>query len=216
MSRTALVIVDVQHDFLPGGALGVTDGDQVIEPLVRAAARPEVELVVASRDWHPESHMSFAENGGQWPAHCVAGTHGAEIHPAIAAVASRTISKGENPRVEQYSAAQATTLPVMLEAEGFDTVIVGGLATDYCVKATVLDLLQQGFKVRVLAEGCRAVNLDPGDEARAMNEMLCAGADIELGTRDEEITRAVFEHVVGEPLPEYVPFWDDQKKAAGA
>lgn len=174
--NTALIIVDVQHDFLPGGALGVKNGDQVIPALEEAAK--EADLVVATRDWHPANHMSFSENGGIWPAHCVQGTEGAEIHPRIAAIADRTISKGENPAVEQYSGVQGTHLADMLRAEGYSKLLVGGLATDYCVKATALDALKEGFQVEVLANGSRAVNIDEGDEAAALAEMEAAGATI--------------------------------------
>lgn len=174
--KTALIIVDVQHDFLPGGALGVAKGDQVIPALEAAAKR--ADLVVATRDWHPADHMSFKENGGIWPAHCVQGTEGAEIHPRIKAIADRTISKGENPAVEQYSGIQGTHLADMLRAEGYTKLLIGGLATDYCVKATVLDALKEGFAVEVLADGSRAVNVSEGDETAAYVEMATAGATI--------------------------------------
>lgn len=173
--NTALVIVDVQHDFLPGGALGVPGGDQVIDPILREADK--VGLVVATRDAHPHDHSSFASEGGPWPVHCVDGTHGAELHPSIAALpAKRTINKGTNKAVEQYSGFSGTHLGTMLKAEGFNKVIVAGLATDYCVKATVLDALAEGFEVEVLSDGIRGVDVQPGDSERAVEEMRAAGA----------------------------------------
>lgn len=174
--QTALVCVDVQYDFLPGGALGVPKGDEVIPALVSAA--DEAALVVATRDWHPADHSSFVDEGGIWPPHCVQDTPGAEIHPAIKAIADRTISKGENRNVEQYSAVQGTHLASMLRAEGYTRLLIGGLATDYCVKATVLDALKEGFEVEVLSDGSRGVDVNAGDSERALAEMVAAGATI--------------------------------------
>jgi nicotinamidase-related amidase len=171
----ALLIVDVQHDFLPGGALAVPDGDAVIPALV-AAART-ADLVVASRDAHPADHCSFATQGGIWPPHCVEGTHGADLHPAIAALApALVIDKATASDRDAYSAFDGTGLADTLRARGVDRLVVGGLATDYCVRASVLDALREGFPVTVLAEGVRGVEVSPGDTQRALDEMREAGA----------------------------------------
>ena len=171
----ALLIVDVQHDFLPGGALAVPDGDAVIPAIVAAAGT--VDLVVASRDAHPADHCSFAAQGGIWPPHCVEGTHGAELHPAIAALApSLVIEKATESDRDAYSAFDGTGLADALRDRGVDRLLVGGLATDYCVRATVLDALREGFPVTVIADGVRGVEVAAGDTERALAEMREAGA----------------------------------------
>jgi nicotinamidase/pyrazinamidase len=164
MSGTALVIVDVQHDFLPGGALGVPAGDEVIAALVEAAGAEEVDVVVASRDAHPADHVSFAERGGAWPVHCVAGTRGAQLHPEIAALPlDRVVDKGTDSAQDAYSAFDGTGLGDYLRGRGIDRVLVGGLATDYCVRATALDAIAEGFATTVLAAASRAVDVAAGD-----------------------------------------------------
>jgi nicotinamidase/pyrazinamidase len=174
----ALLIVDVQHDFLPGGALGVTDGDAVIPALVAAAA--DAKLVIASRDAHPADHCSFAEQGGIWPVHCVEGTHGAELHPDIAALhPDLVIDKATTRDVDAYSAFDGTGLAEELRARGVDRLVIGGLATDYCVRASVLDAIREGFAVTVLEDGIRGVEVQPGDTERALQEMRAAGAELE-------------------------------------
>ncbi len=173
---TALVVVDVQHDFLPGGALGVAGGDAVVAPLLRAAR--DVALVVKTRDAHPAVHCSFAEQGGTWPPHCVAGTHGAELHPAIAALPGPVIDKATTFEPDSYSGFDATGLAELLRDSGIAHVLVGGLATDYCVRMTVLDALAAGFDVTVLSEAIAAVDVEPGDGARALQEMVSAGARV--------------------------------------
>lgn len=172
---SALIIVDVQHDFLPEGALGVPDGDQVIKPIVEAAKG--MQAVVTSQDWHPENHGSFEVHGGIWPVHCVAETHGSELHPEIAAVAGAGVKKGDGVE-DAYSAFDGTGLADMLHEEGITDIVVAGLATDYCVRATVLDGLDLGFDVTVLTDGCRAVNVNPGDGEKAIEEMRTHGATI--------------------------------------
>ncbi|PYO03479.1 MAG: nicotinamidase [Candidatus Rokuibacteriota bacterium] len=183
-ARDALVVVDVQNDFCPGGALGVTDGDAVVPILnmyaerFRAAGAP----VFASRDWHPARTKHFQSGGGVWPPHCVQGTPGAAFHPALALPAGVTIvSKGMDPGDDAYSCFQAETedgLPfaAALGECGASRLFVGGLATDYCVRATVLDALKEGFEVVLLEDASRAVDLKPGDGERAMAEMIAAGA----------------------------------------
>jgi nicotinamidase/pyrazinamidase len=174
---TALLIVDVQHDFLPGGALGVPDGDAVIAPLVAAA--DAADLVVASRDDHPAEHSSFAAQGGAWPPHCVHGTHGAELEPRIAALEPDiVVDKATTPEVDAYSAFDGTGLADELRRRGIDRLVVGGLATDYCVRASVLDALREGFAVTVLRDAVRGVDVTAGDSERALDEMRAAGAEI--------------------------------------
>lgn len=177
----ALLIVDVQRDFLPGGTLGVPRGDEVVAVLNRYIHLfTERNLpVVLSRDWHPADHCSFQARGGPWPAHCIAGSPGADFArdlavPARALVISKAVSAGE----EAYSAFQHTGLGAQLRALGCRQLYVGGLATDYCVRASVLDALQQGFAVQLLLDAIRAVNLHPDDGAAAERAMIAAGAGV--------------------------------------
>lgn len=175
----ALIVVDVQNDFLPGGALAVPQGDQVIEPLNRAAVLFEAkELpVFATRDWHPENHCSFKAQGGPWPPHCVAGTRGAEFAPGLRLPASAVvISKATTPERDAYSGFQGTELAELLRRRGVKRVVVGGLTTDYCVLNTVKDALTQGFQVLLLTDAIRAVDVKPGDGEAARTEMERAGA----------------------------------------
>ena len=176
LSETALIAVDVQHDFLPGGALGVPGGDAVVEPLVRAARG--AGLVIKTRDAHTADHCSFAEQGGTWPVHCVEGTRGAELHPAIATLEGPVVDKGTRQGADAYSGFDGTALADMLRTAGVTHVVVGGLATDYCVKATVLDALAAGFHTTVLADAIAAVDVAQGDGRRALDEMVAAGAQI--------------------------------------
>ena len=149
MSR-ALVIVDFQNDFCPGGALAVPDGDAIAARLNDLASSDEFDLVVATRDWHPPDHGSFAEQGGPWPVHCVAGTPGAELHHALDPTPiDMLIDKGQDPATEGYSGFEATGLADLLRERGIDQLTVTGLATDYCVKNTALDALREGFAVTV-------------------------------------------------------------------
>ena len=150
----ALVIVDFQNDFTPGGALAVAEGDAIAGHLNELAADPRFELVVATRDWHPPDHGSFAEQGGPWPAHCVAGTPGAELHPALdAAQVDVIVDKGQNSDTEGYSGFDETGLERLLRERGIDRLTIVGLATDYCVKNTALDALRHGFEVTVDSAG---------------------------------------------------------------
>ena len=176
MSGTALLCVDVQGDFLPGGSLAVTDGFAVVQPLLEAASR--TDLVVATRDWHPAGHASFAARGGPWPPHCVAGTPGAALHPRIDVIAGLVVTKGSDADRDAYSGFDGTPLAALLRAAGVTRLLVGGLATDYCVRATVLDALREGFAVTVLRDAVRAVDVRPGDGDRALEEMRAAGAEI--------------------------------------
>ncbi len=173
----ALVIVDVQNDFCPGGALAVSEGDDVVAPLNVLAER--FPLVVATRDWHPPNHDSFRERGGPWPAHCVAGTAGAELHPGLDATRVQLIvDKGQAPDRAGYSGFEDTGLEATLRKRGVDTIHVGGLALDYCVRATALDARRAGFDVVLHRRATRAVDAQPGDGERAVDELSRAGVVI--------------------------------------
>jgi nicotinamidase/pyrazinamidase len=184
--RDALVVVDVQQDFCPGGALGVAGGDEVVPVLNRYIERFRAAgaTVLATRDWHPARTRHFKEHGGVWPPHCVQGTAGAEFHPALALPADAVVvSKGMDPDEDAYSGFQAEDAAGMpfaavLGERGIQRVYVGGLATDYCVRATALDAAREGFEVVVLGDAVRAVDLQPGDGERALAEMQAAGARI--------------------------------------
>jgi nicotinamidase/pyrazinamidase len=173
----ALIVVDVQNDFCPGGALAVPEGDAVVEP-INVMAR-EAPFVVATRDWHPADHGSFAEQGGIWPVHCVAGTSGAELHPGVDAGAiDAVVDKGQGPDHEGYSGFEGTSLLELLRDRGVDAVDVAGLALDYCVKATALDARRAGFDVTVHRGATRAVEVTPGDGERAVEELRAAGVSV--------------------------------------
>ena len=192
--RDALIVVDVQNDFCPGGALAVPRGDEVVPVLnawierFRTAGRP----VIFTQDWHPADHVSFREQGGPWPEHCLQGSRGAEFHPDLR-VEGVIFRKGFRTDRDAYSGFEGhplradgsldtdRDLAVWLRDQGVERVFVGGLATDYCVRATVLDALKYGFSVRVIVDGCRAVDVRPGDGQRALEEMERAGAQLEAG-----------------------------------
>ena len=179
-NKRALIVVDVQNDFCPGGALAVADGDEVVAPLNKLIEEflERGEPVFKSRDWHPEKTKHFAAYGGTWPVHCVQNTKGAEFHPQlIDDMHIRLISKGLGD-TDCYSAFDETDLALQLRRLGVAELWVGGLATDYCVKNTVLDGLKEQFRVKALAYAMRAVEIDPGDGARAIEEMRNAGAEI--------------------------------------
>lgn len=177
----ALVVVDVQCDFLPGGALGVPQGDAVVPVLNRYIARFRVhELPIAfTRDWHPPAHCSFHAQGGPWPPHCVADTAGAAFAPGLTLPANaRLVSKATTAAADAYSGFDGTDLADWLRACGAQRLFVGGLATDYCVQATVRDGLAAGFDVFALADAMRAVDVRPGDGARAVAAMEAGGAHL--------------------------------------
>jgi len=172
----ALIIVDVQNDFCPGGALPVPEGDEILDTVGLLAAG--VPLVVATRDWHPPDHGSFVDQGGVWPVHCVRDTPGAQLHPDLRARIDAIIDKGHARDREGYSGFEGTTLERLLRERGIDTVHVVGLALDYCVKATALDARAAGFKVVVHSDATRAVNVEPGDGERAVAELRAAGVEV--------------------------------------
>ena len=195
----ALLLVDIQNDFCSGGALAVPDGDAVVD--VANELMGKFSLVVATQDYHPPTHLSFAINhpGKRpydvieldglrqvlWPAHCVQGTPGADLHPRLDATrVTRVFQKGTDPRIDSYSGfydnghRKATGLGDYLKRVGVEELVVLGLATDYCVRWTALDARSLGFGVRVVAEGCRGVGLNPEDIVRAWDEMRAAGVQI--------------------------------------
>ncbi|WP_158860563.1 bifunctional nicotinamidase/pyrazinamidase [Lunatibacter salilacus] len=195
----ALLIIDVQNDFLPGGALAVPDGDQIIPVINRL--QESFDFIVATQDWHPANHGSFAanhknKNPGEsvnlsgieqilWPIHCVQDTLGAEFHPELKRKKWKAVfQKGTNPYVDSYSGffdnqrLQDTGLGDYLKGQGIDTVYVAGLATDYCVKFTVLDALSEGFNTYLIEDATKGVNLSPNDSERAITEMSKAGSEV--------------------------------------
>src|SRR4051794_10027338 len=169
----ALIIVDVQNDFVGGGALAVPAGDEIGRRLHELAGSGRYELVVATRDWHPPDHGSF---GAPWPVHCVAGTEGAELHPALERAAIDVIvDKGQAVDTDGYSGFEGTDLEEILRERGITQVTIVGLATDYCVKNTALDALRAGFQVTVDSTAVRGVEVEPGDSERALAEVRAAG-----------------------------------------
>lgn len=195
----ALILVDIQNDFLPGGALAVPQGDQVIP--IANGLMDQFGLVVATQDWHPANHGSFAaSHAGRkigevidlnglpqvlWPVHCVQGTAGAELAAGLnVARIARTFRKGTDPGIDSYSGLydnghqRSTGLGEFLNERGVNNVYVCGLATDYCVKFTALDALEEGFGVHLIEDGCRGVNLRPGDVDAAVGEMRRAGVKV--------------------------------------
>ena len=202
----ALILVDIQNDFCAGGALAVPDGDAVVAVANRMAKR--FPLVIATQDFHPDTHKSFAANhAGKnvyelidleglpqvlWPVHCVAGSAGAEFHRELdRSHVHAVFPKGTDPVIDSYSGffdngkRKATGLEAFLRERGVDEVFVLGLATDYCVKATAIDAQQLGFRTNVIEDGCRGVGLAPGDieaaraELRAAGVVLCSSTEIE-------------------------------------
>lgn len=195
----ALVLVDIQNDFLPGGALAVRDGDQVVA--VANALSPRFDLVVATQDWHPADHRSFASNHegrdiGEvidlnglpqvlWPDHCVQDTWGAEFAPGLdTSRIARVFRKGVDPEIDSYSGffdnghRRSTGMGEWLRAQGVDEVLVLGLATDYCVKFTALDARHLGFRTVVVEDGCRGVNLAPDDSDKALAALREDGVEV--------------------------------------
>jgi len=176
--HTALVVVDIQIDFCPGGALAVADGDKVVEPLnkyiekFRVAGAP----IIFTRDWHPPDHSSFKSQGGPWPPHCVQGTEGTKFHPDLVIPPEEEVVSKADRKDEAYSFFQGTDLAERLHKRGIKRLLVGGLATDYCVKETVLDGLREGFEVFHLDDASRGVNIKPDDSEHALREMVAKGA----------------------------------------
>jgi nicotinamidase/pyrazinamidase len=177
----ALLAIDMQVDFLPGGKLGVPNGDEVLAPINRLLHlfAGQGLPVYASRDWHPENHVSFSAQGGPWPPHCVAGTAGAAFSDALDLPASAVVvSKADTAAVDAYSAFNGTALAEQLRARGVRRVVVSGLATDYCVLNTVVDARESGFEVVIVPEAMRPVDVAPGDGERAIARMSGLGARV--------------------------------------
>jgi nicotinamidase/pyrazinamidase len=177
----ALIVVDVQNDFLPGGSLAVKDGDQVVPVL--NALMDKFKVRVFTRDWHPEGHVSFAAaprfSDQSWPRHCVRNTPGGAFASRLKVPKDAIIvSKGTVKDQEAYSGFQGTDLARGLKARGVKRVFVGGLATDYCVKATVLDAIKNGFAALLIRDAARGVDVPPGTAQKAVEEMEKAGAGI--------------------------------------
>lgn len=185
MSR-CLLIVDVQNDFCPGGTLAVPEGDRVVPLLNKMIQHAEKHgwIILASRDWHPEKTNHFNTHGGPWPVHCVQGTAGAEFHKDVKLPSTALVfSKGARENENAYSAfdgfsQDGTGLKDCLDGQNIKEIYAGGLATDYCVKATVLDALRLGYKTTLIYDASRAVNVHPGDEEKALDEMKQNGAVI--------------------------------------
>jgi nicotinamidase/pyrazinamidase len=197
--KRALIVVDIQYDFLPGGALAVRDGDEVI-PVANAMLKKDFDVRVATQDWHPPGHGSFASTrGGKvgdiselaglpqvlWPDHCVQETHGADLHRDLElSRVMRVFRKGTDAAIDSYSGfydnghRKSTGMGEWLKEQGVTDVSILGLATDYCVKYSALDAVKLGFRTQVIEDGCRGVELKPGDVAAAIEEMRRAGAEI--------------------------------------
>ena len=172
--KDALVIVDLQNDFCPGGALAVRDGDKIV-PVVNSLIA-KFENVFTTQDWHPADHISFEAQGGIWPPHCVVGTPGVGLHPDLKVGGTIRIHKGGESDKETYSGFQGTDLEDQLKNRGIKRIFVCGLATDYCVKATVLDGIKSGFEVMVIADAIKGVEVKSGDSSVAIENMRDAGA----------------------------------------
>ncbi len=193
----AFLIVDFQNDFTPGGALPVTEGDRIAPPI--NGLLDSFDFVIATRDWHAPNHGSFVgvevdpalwrgkDPPSIWPVHSVQGTPGAELHPALdQEKVDVVIDKGQDPNSQGYSAFQETRLEDLLRERGVDRLYVTGLATDYCVKSSVLDARRLGFDVTVIEDAIRGVEVQPGDSERALEEMRDAGAEIANSERVRE------------------------------
>ncbi len=177
--NSALIVVDVQNDFCPGGALAVPGGDEVIPILNQYAElfQSNRAVVFATRDWHPMHHVSFKERGGPWPPHCVQGTKGADFHKELKLPHGvHLISKGFLQNKDAYSGFEGTELKAMLQAKGIKRTFIGGLATEYCVKSSVLDSTKLGFETYLLTDAIRGIDVSLGDSERAVQETVRAGA----------------------------------------
>ncbi len=179
--RDALLIVDVQNDFCPGGSLAVKTGDQVAAKMteIAKAFAAAGAKIFATQDWHPKGHSSFTDQGGQWPEHCVQGSKGAELHEALVLPKGTSIvRKGSSPDTDAYSGFVDSDLDKLLKSGSVTRVFVGGLATDYCVLNTVIDAVDNRFETYVLSNAIGAVDLEPGDGLRALHLMQGSGAKL--------------------------------------
>jgi nicotinamidase/pyrazinamidase len=179
MAKKALLIIDFQNDFVPGGALPVPDGDKIAPRVNELVDSGEFDLIVATRDWHPPDHHSFEAQGGPWPPHCVRQTEGAELYPGFDhSKVDHFVNVGTRPEDEGYSGFEHSDLEDVLRRHGVEELTVVGLATDYCVRATALDALELGFKTTVDPEGVRGIDVQPGDSERALEEIRAAGGEV--------------------------------------
>jgi nicotinamidase/pyrazinamidase len=180
--ESALILVDIQNDFCPGGALAVSEGDLIV-PIVNRLI-PRFPLVISTQDWHPANHISFEAQGGPWPPHCVPGTAGAELHPdLITDTIAHYFRKASSPDKDDYSEfagkdEQGHSLDEVLKAHGVEKIYVVGLATDYCVLETVLDGIKNGYEVYAVTDAMRAVNVEPDDGEKALYKMASSGAHL--------------------------------------
>jgi nicotinamidase/pyrazinamidase len=179
IDKAALVVIDVQNDFCPGGSLAVPRGDEVVPVINRLM--PEFPFVVATQDWHPRNHVSFAEQGGPWPPHCIQNTYGAEPHPGLNTGEIDIWVKKDSPDTDAYSGFEAfdpqrRPFAEVLKLQDINTLYIVGLATDYCVRVTTLEALKKGYKVNLITDAIRAVNVNPEDGRKAIQEMENSGA----------------------------------------
>ncbi|MCL2704609.1 MAG: bifunctional nicotinamidase/pyrazinamidase [Spirochaetaceae bacterium] len=179
--KKALIIVDMQNDFCPGGSLAVKEGDKIVSVINQYIKqfKDEDEVIVFTRDWHPADHCSFKEYGGMWPSHCVAETKGAKFHQDIyVPEKSFIVSKADTASKDAYSGFEATLLDSQLKKLNIEEVWVCGLATDYCVASTVMDALKLGYKVKILSDAIAAVDVSAGDGEKAIAKMVSQGAEV--------------------------------------
>jgi nicotinamidase/pyrazinamidase len=180
--ESALILVDIQNDFCPGGALAVNEGDRVVPIVNRLISR--FSLVISTQDWHPANHISFNAQGGPWPPHCVQGTSGAELHPELETDSiAHYFRKASSPAKDDYSEfagkdEQGRSLDEVLKGHGVKEIYIVGLATDYCVLETVLDGLKYGYEVYAVTDAMRAVNVNPDDGEKALYKMVSSGAHL--------------------------------------
>jgi len=175
--RDALLVVDPQNDFCPGGALAVSDGDRIFDNVNRLT--PRFGHVLATQDWHPANHSSFQTQGGPWPVHCVQSSHGAAFHARLHPERiQQVIQKGLDVGTDGYSGFAGTDLAARLRNLGVERLVLCGLATDYCVRATALEALRNGFEAAVVTDAIAAVNVHPDDGQKALDEMTAAGVEL--------------------------------------
>jgi nicotinamidase/pyrazinamidase len=188
----ALIVVDVQNDFCPGGALPVPKGDEVVSLINELVASELFDVILFTQDWHPKNHCSFVENGGTWPKHCIQNTYGAKLHEKLNLQEGHIlVRKGANANEEAYSGFQGTGLEDTLKQAGINKVFVCGLATDYCVKATATDSAKLGHGTYVLIDACRGVNVKKGNIERAIEDMAEAGVKIISYPNTKGLLRAI-------------------------
>lgn len=170
----ALIIVDLQNDFCPGGAIAIPDGDKVV-PVINQLI-DNFAVIFATQDWHPANHISFKAFGGPWPPHCIANTEGASLHPQLNTEKLNHVYKGNKFNLESYSGFQGTNLKRLLRKTGITRVFIAGLGAEYCVRTTALDALADKFEVVVITDAIKGLEITPGDSKKALAEIKKAGA----------------------------------------